>query len=175
MSHRLILVAFACGVLLWTIFAQLNHYLSGWHINLFVGGLLVTFPALRLTYRDGWKVMLLLGFWCDADAPIRFGLHAILFLAAYTIIYHLRGRFPREEGLFGVMVAMIANAGIFLAMTIALVVRHPAPFSALPAVILDLFISELFVAVAAGWFFTLQEHALEIAGFSLRRDQRGLL
>jgi rod shape-determining protein MreD len=175
MSHRLILVVFACGALLWTIFAQLNHYLSGWHVNLFVGGLLVTFPALRLSYRDGWKIVVLLGFWCDADAPVRFGLHAVLFLTAYTLIYRLRGRFPREEGLFGLLVAIVANAGIFLALTLALVVRHPAPFSALPPIFLDLFISELFVAVAAGWFFTLQEHALQIAGFSLRRGQRGLL
>ncbi|MGC4074354.1 MAG: hypothetical protein QM760_17945, partial [Nibricoccus sp.] len=42
-SRRLILVAFACGVVLWTLFGQLNHYLSDWHISLFVGGLLVTF------------------------------------------------------------------------------------------------------------------------------------
>ncbi|MGC4072260.1 MAG: hypothetical protein QM760_07050 [Nibricoccus sp.] len=57
----------------------------------------------------------------------------------------------------------------------ALIVRHPTPFGALPAILLDLFMSELFVALAAGWFFTLQEHALEIAGLSLRREQRGLL
>ncbi|MGC4072261.1 MAG: hypothetical protein QM760_07055 [Nibricoccus sp.] len=83
--------------MLWTLFGQLNHYLSDWHISLFVGGLLVTFPALRLPYRDGWKIVVLLGFWCDASAPIRFGLHAVLFLVAYTFIFNLRGRFPREE------------------------------------------------------------------------------
>jgi hypothetical protein len=174
-SRRLVLVAFACGVLLWTMFTQLNHYFSDWHISLFVGGLLVTFPALRLHYRDGWKIVVLLGFWCDASAPIRFGLHAIFFLVAYTFIFNLRGRFPREEAFFGVLVALIANAAIFLLLTIALIVRHPAPFSALPAIFLDLFLSELFVALAGVWFFTLQEHALEIAGLSLRREQRGLL
>lgn len=174
-SRRLIFVAVACGAALWTLFAQLNHYLSGWHVSLFVGGLLVTFPALRLNYRDGWKIVVLLGFWCDATAPIRFGLHAVMFLAAHTFIFNLRGRFPREEAFFGILVALIANAAIFLVLTLAMIVRHPAPFSALPAILLDLLLSELFVAVAASWFFALQEHALEIAGLSLRRDQRGLL
>ena len=174
-SRRIILVAFACGALLWTIFGQLNHYLSEWHVSLIVGGLLVTFPALRLASRDGWKIVLLLGLWCDAGAPVHFGLHAILFLAAHTFIFHVRGRFPREEVFFGSLVALIANAAIFRVLTAGLIVRNPAPLSALPAILLDLFLSELFVAVAAGWFFALQEHALEFAGLSLRREQRGLL
>lgn len=174
-ARRLIFVALVCGVLLWTLFGQLNHYLSDWHVNLFAGGLLVTFPALRLAYRDGWKIVVLLGLWCDAGAPVHFGLHAILFLAAHTAIFHVRGRFPREEVFFGTLVALIANAAIFLVLTAGLIVRNPAPFAALPAIILDLFLSELFVAVAAGWFFALQEQALEFAGLSLRREQRGLL
>jgi hypothetical protein len=174
-SRRLILVAFVCGALLWTLFGQLNHYLSGWHISLYVGGLLVVFPALRLPYRDGWKIAVLLGLWCDTGAPLHFGLHAILFLAAHTFIFNLRSRFPREETFFGILVALIANAVIFLILTVGLIVRHPSPLAALPAILLDLFISELFVALAAGWFFALQEHALEIAGINLRRDQRGLL
>ncbi|ATC65112.1 hypothetical protein CMV30_14760 [Nibricoccus aquaticus] len=174
-SRRLILVASVCGIVLWTVFAQLNHYLSSWHVSLFIGGLLVVFPALRLNYRDGWKIVVLLGLWFDATAPVRFGLHAVLFLAAHTFIFNLRARFPREETYFGILVALIANAAIFLVLTLGLIVRHPAPLGALPAIFLDLFISELFVALAAGWFFSLQEHALEIAGFSLRHERRGLL
>lgn len=174
-SRRSILVLCACGALLWTIFGQVNHYLSDWHISLFVGGLLVTFPALRLPYRDGWKIAVLLGLWCDTGAPVRFGLHAVMFMAAHTFIFHLRGRFPREEAFLGTVVALIANAAIFIVLTGALITRHPAPFAALPALLLDLFLSELFVAVTAAWFFALQEHALEFAGLSLRREQRGLL
>ena len=174
-SRRIILVAFACGALLWTLFGQLNHYLSSWHVSLYVGGLLVVFPALRLPYRDGWKIVVLLGLWCDAGAALHFGLHAILFLAAHTFIFNMRGRFPREETLFGILVALIANAAIFLILTLGLIVRHPSPFAALPAILLDLLISELFVALAAGWFFSLQERSLEIAGISLRHERRGLL
>ena len=174
-SRRLILVGFVCGVVLWTLFSQLNHYLSGWCISIYVGGLLVTFPALRFPYRDGWKIAVLLGLWCDTGAPLHFGIHAILFLAAHTFIFNLRSRFPREEIFFGILVAVIANAALFLILTVGLIVRHPSPLAALPAILLDLFISELFVALAAGWFFALQERALEITGISLRHERRGLL
>jgi hypothetical protein len=173
-AHRLILVSFACGALLWTLFAQLNHYLSDFHVSLFIGGLLVTFPALRLNHRDGWKIAVLLGLWCDATAPVRFGLHAVLFLAAHTFIFQMRDRFPREEPFFGILVGLIANAALFLVLTLVLITRHPTPFAALPAVLLDLLVSELFLAAVASWFFAFQERALEIAGLSLRRGQRGL-
>jgi hypothetical protein len=175
MSGRTVTIVFAIGVLFWTLFEQLNHYLSDWYISLFIGGLLVTFPALRLRSRDSWKIVLLLGFWCDATAPVRFGLHAVLFLAAHTFIHFFRDRFPREETTLGVAVALIANAAIFLVLTIAMIERHPTPFAALPAMFLDLFMSELFIALVAPWFFAMQERALEIAGVSLRREQRGLL
>jgi hypothetical protein len=174
-GRRVVLVSSACGALLWTLFGQLNHYLSDFHVSLFVGGLLVTFPALRFSYRDGWKIAVLTGLWCDATAAVHFGLHAVLFLAAHTFIFQMRDRFPREEAFLGIVVALVANAAIFLVLTIGLLVRNPAPFSALPAVLLDLFISELFVAAVGAWFFALQERALEIAGLSLRRGQRGLL
>jgi hypothetical protein len=173
-SRRLVAVSFACGALLWTLFAQLNHYLSSLHLNLFVGGLLVTFPALRLSYRDGWKIVVLLGLWCDASAPVRFGLHAVLFLAAYTAVFHVRDRFPREEVFFGLLVALITNAAIFFVLTLGLIVRHPEPFSALPAMLVDLVVSELAIAAVATWFFALHERAVEIAGLSLRQERRGL-
>ncbi len=174
-ARRLVLVSFGCGALLWTIFGQLNHYLTGFHVSLFVGGLLITFPALRLSYREGWKIAVLLGLWCDALCPVRFGLHAVLFLAALTCIHHVRDRFPRDELSFGIVVALAANAVLFLALTAGLIVRHPQPLSALPAILTDLLLSELALVAVAPWFFALQERALEIAGLSLRRGQRGLL
>ncbi len=175
MSRRTVSIAFVCGVLFWTLSEQLNHYLSGWHVSLFIGGLLVTFPALRLRSRDSWKIVILLGLWCDATAPVRFGLHAVLFLSAHTFIHFFRDRLPREETLLGVVVALIANAAIFLVLTLAMIERHPTPFAALPAILFDLFLSELFIALIAPWCFALQERTLEIAGVSLRREQRGLL
>jgi cell shape-determining protein MreD len=174
-ARRLIFVSFGCGALLWTIFGQLNHYLTGLHASLFIGGLLVTFPALRLSYREGWKIAVLLGLWCDALSPVRFGLHAVLFLAALTFIHHVRDRFPRDELSFGIVVALITNAALFLVLTAGLIVRHPQPLSALPAILSDLLLSELALAAVTPWFFALQERALEIAGLSLRRGQRGLL
>jgi hypothetical protein len=174
-ARRLILVSFGCGALLWTLFGQLNHYLSGLHLSLFIGGLLITFPALRLGQREGWKIAVLLGLWCDALCPVHFGLHAVLFLAAHTVIHHLRDRFPRDELSFGIVVALIANAALFLILTTGLIVRHPRPLDALPAILTDLLFSEIVLVLVAPWFFALQERALEIAGLNLRRGQRGVL
>jgi rod shape-determining protein MreD len=168
-------ITFACGALLCWLVAQLNHAVAPWQMSFFVGGLLVAFPALRLSYADGWKLVVALGLWCDAVAPVRFGLHAVLFLAAHSVAFYLRGRFPREATMMGVIVAVLANTGIYLVLSVALIGRAPSILAALQPMFFDLLASGLFVAAVAPWFFALQERALEICGLSLRREQRGLL
>jgi rod shape-determining protein MreD len=172
--RRPLFVIFGGSVLLWWLVAQLNHLLAPAQFSVFVGGLLVAFPALRLGHREGWKLAVLLGLWCDAAAPVRFGLHAILFLAAHSVIFSLRGRFPREEALLGILVAVLANTGIALVLSVALIGRGPAPLAALPPILFNLLASGIFVALITPWFFALQERSLEICGVGLRRERRGL-
>jgi rod shape-determining protein MreD len=167
-------ISVGCGFLLWLIAAQANHYLALWHVSLFVGGLMVAFPALRLSYREGAWVSFILGLFLDAGSPVPFGLHAFLLLLAHGIVFNARSRFPREENIVGLLVAVCANLGIFLAISIAFMVRGRLPMSVWPRLFLDCLASQVVIALITPWFFALQEHALEIGGVGLRRDQRGL-
>ena len=49
---------------------QLNHYLAPHGAYLFIGGLLVTFAALRLSLRIGLMATLLIGLALDAVEPV---------------------------------------------------------------------------------------------------------
>ena len=169
------LIIFGCCVVLWVCISQLNHYLAFAHISVFTGGLLVTFAALRLDFRAGWWSSLLIGLLIDASTSVSFGFHGLLFVATHVGVFNLRGRFPREETTFGVAVALLANLTLFVVITLSLLHRSPTPLDMLPRLALDLLASEVVVLLLAPWFFALQEHILELAGVSLRREQRGLL
>ena len=183
--RRPFLLAFGSGVLLWTLVAQFNHHLTVAHLSVFVGGLLLTFSSLRLSHRDGWRAALLLGLWCDAAAPLHLNaggqlsvytvLHTALFLVTHTLLFRFRGRFPHQETIIAVVVALVANAFLFLALSLAYIVRNPVPLAAVPALSVHLLFSELVIALIAPWFFALQERLFEFAGVGLRREQRGLL
>lgn len=167
-------IVFACCVVLWVCTSQISHYLAPWHISVFVGGLLISFAALRLSFSAGWPVSLLIGLLMDGQAPVPFGFHGILLVMAHVGIFQLRSRFPREETIVAVSVALLANAALFVAISIALLRWSPAPLSMSGRLFFDFLASELLIVVAAPWFFALQERSLELAGVSLRSEQRGL-
>lgn len=172
---RTTFIILACCVVLWVCVSQLNHYLTPTHVSIFAGGLLVTFSALRMNFREGWWSSFLIGLLIDASTSVAFGFHGLLFALAHVGIFNLRGRFPREETAFGVVVSLFANLGLFLVITISLIHRTPSPLGVVPRLLVDLLASEIVVLVAAPWFFALQERALELGGVSHRREQRGLL
>jgi len=171
---RTIFILLTCCVILWACVSQLNHYLAPLHLSLFVGGLLVTFPALRLDFRTGWWSSLLIGLLIDSSTSVPFGFHGLLFVAAHIGVFNLRGRFPREETSFGIVIALMANLVLYMVISVALVHRSPELFDMIPRLLIDLLVSEILVLLLAGWFFALQERSLELAGVSLRREQRGL-
>lgn len=172
---RTTFILLAGCVVLWTLVCQINHYLTPLHLGTFAGGLLIAFSALRVGFREGWWCSILIGLLIDSSAAVYFGFHAMIFAIAHTVIYNLRGRFPREETAFGVIVALAANAGLYLLITLTLIHRNPAPAAMIPRLLADLLASELLILLVSPWFFALQERSLELCGVSLRREQRGLL
>jgi cell shape-determining protein MreD len=156
-------VTFLTLFLLWVVVGQVNHALSGLHVYVFVGGLFVTYAALQLPLRDGLAAVLLAGLLADAHAPVRFGLHSLLFAVAFVIIFNIRDHLPRDETVARVFVALLANLGIFLVLSFALIGRNPAPGAVWPRLIFDLICSQVFLALIAPWFFALQARALVLA------------
>jgi len=157
-------VLFATLVLLWTVVAQANEALASAHVYLFAGGLYVTFAALVLPGGPGLAAVLLAGLLCDANAPVRFGTHALLFAAAHAVLVQLRDRLPHEHTAGRVVVALLANLGLFLALSLLRMGRLPDPAEAWGRLGSDLVASQLFLALAAPWFFALQTRALALSG-----------
>lgn len=161
MRHTL--VTFLTLLLLWAVVAEINHALSGLRVYLFVGALFVTYAALMLPFRAGLASTVLGGLLCDANAPVWFGTHLVLFTAAFAIVSHLRDRLPRDDTVARVVVASLANLGLFLLFSFTQIGGSPAPAIAWPRLIADLVCSQIFLALIAPWFFALQHHALLLA------------
>lgn len=159
---RAALVTFATLFLLWALVSQLNHALTGLGVYLWVGGLFVTHAVLVSSFRSGLLAAFLGGLLLDSTAPVAFGTHALLFAAAHALLFHLRDRVPRDETTARVVIALFANLALFLVFSF-LQSRHlPVPGAVWPRILLDFLSSQLFVAVAAPWFFALQSRALDL-------------
>ncbi len=161
MRHTL--ATFLTLVLLWALVAQGNHALSNLRVYLFVGGLFVTYAALMLPWRAGLATSLLGGLLCDANAPVAFGTHLLLFAAAFAVLWHLRDRLPREDTVARVIVALLANLALFLVFSFTQIGGSPVPAIAWPRLIGDLVCSQICLALIAPWFFALQHRALLLA------------
>jgi cell shape-determining protein MreD len=165
---RRALVLFLTLLVLWTLVAELNHTLAGLRVYLFVGALYVTYAALALPLRAGLAASLLGGLLCDANTPVWFGTHLLLFSAVHVVLFHLRNRLPRDDALARVIVALLANLVIFVVFSLTQLRASPAPPVAWTRLISDLVCSQVFLALVAPWFFALQARALVLA----RAEQR---
>ena len=160
---RRTLTLFATLIILWTVVTQLNHEISPLHVYLFTGGLFVAFAALTQPFRSGLLATALAGLVCDANTPVAFGTHVVLFGATHLILFRLRDRVPRDDTLSRVVVAVLANLGLFVVFSLLQILRHPAITANWPRLLFDLVCSQVFLALIAPWFFALQERTLVLA------------
>lgn len=157
---RSILVLFATLLLLWTITEQANQLLAPYAVAIFLGGMYVTYAALRLPSAIGGPAVFLIGLVCDANAFLPFGTEALLFLALHLLIRRLRDRLPYEDTVGQVAIAWLANACLFLALSIGRAHRAPLPSAYWTRCGADLVLSQIVLALIAPWFFALQEASL---------------
>jgi len=156
-------VLFLTLLLLWALVAEMNHALSPAHVWLFAGGLFVAYAALALPLAPGLAAVILAGCVFDAHAPVAFGTHAALFAIAHLLIHNARDRLPRDETGAHVLIALTANFGLFLALSLDCARRAPASGAEWFRLLADLACSQVFVALIARWFFALQARALKLA------------
>jgi rod shape-determining protein MreD len=150
-------------VLLWAILAELNHALSGLHFHVFGGALFVASAALHQPLRPGLAASLFGGLVCDANTPVAFGTHFVLFAAAHLFLHRVRDRVPRQDPVFAIVVVLLLNLALFLAFSLLLLPASPASFVVWPRLLADLIASQLVLAFATPWFFALQDRALALA------------
>jgi rod shape-determining protein MreD len=161
---RRFLTLFACSIVLWVIVTQLNHSLSGAHIYLFTAGLFVTFAALTQPFAGGLWVALCAGLVFDANTPVAFGTHLVLFAITHILVFRLRDRVPRNDTASRVIVAVLANLALFIVFSVLQIIRLPTIAANWPRMLLDLVCSQLFIVLVAPWFFALQARALALVG-----------
>jgi hypothetical protein len=167
MKNRVFILTVA-SLLLALVLGQLNHYLAVWQVHVWCGGLFVTFVALRLNYGTGAAAAFVAGLLLDAGEPISFGTQGLLFLATHAVIFNMRARAPRDETVVGVVIALLANLGLFLAMSFLRVDPIVEPARAWMRIFADLLASQIVLALIAPWFFSVQARLLELSGNSLR-------
>lgn len=150
-------------LLLWALVAQLNDALSSLRVYLFPAALFVAYSALTQPLRSGLFASCVGGLLCDANAPVAFGSHLLLFAVAHVILHHLRDRVPRDDNIAAIIVALLTNLALFLVFSIAQIHRSPAPAAVWPRLIVDLLCSQVFLVLVTPWFFALQARALELS------------
>ncbi len=151
---------------------EINHYLAAWHVQLYLGGLLLTFPLLRLRFKQGLVFVSALGFFHDAVTAFPFGASLVAFLIAHTVVYSLRSHFHREAPTSGLAVAFVLNGTLILAFALIWMPDHTHKALYWQRILVDAMFSQLAVFFIAGWFFMLQNEALRFFGIFLDQEQR---
>jgi rod shape-determining protein MreD len=150
-------------LLLWAIVAQLNDALSALRVHVFAGALFVAFTALTQPRRAGLAAVMLGGLICDANTPVAFGTHMLLFAAAHTVLFQLRERVTRDDNTSAIVVVLLTNLALFLIFSFTQIHDAPLPAVIWPRLVADLVCSQIFLVLVTPWFFALQAGALALA------------
>lgn len=150
-------------VLLWGLVAEVNHAIAPYRVYLFTGALYVVYSALTQPLRAGLLVSCMGGLICDANSPVNFGMHLLLFSLAHVIVRHVRDRIAHDDSLSLTFVTLLANLALFLVFSFSQIQASPAPAAIWPRLIVDLLCSQVFVTLVTPWFFALQRQSLVLA------------
>jgi rod shape-determining protein MreD len=166
------LIAFLANLLLCWLVGLANNCLAGAAVHLYVGGLFVVYPALRLDRKHGLIAIVLTGLLVDATAPVPYGTSMLLLGLVHATLLYGRQRFPREGAVFGIVVALLANLFLVIALSFLLVGANPRPGSAWLRVFVDLLASQLFLVLITPWFLALQDRAMALAAIHPETGRR---
>lgn len=170
-NNRWVLVSIGHYVALFFL-TQLNHYLSPYGIQLFVLGMLISFSALELNYKQGLLSLIPVSLVIDSKLPLPFGFTLIASLTLFTVAHLLRSRVRREITASALVTSVLLNLASYGAYTfgamryLSLEAIHFGPLA------LNLLASTLVVLVINRTFFDTQVGVLSIFGINLAEEQR---
>lgn len=150
-------------LILWAVVAELNHILSVWRIYLFAGSLFVCFAAVTQPWLTGLATAVFAGLLYDANSPVLFGTHVLLFVLGHITLAHIRDRVPRDDAIAATVLTLLTNLALFLVFSFSQIHGSPAPGIIWPRLLMDLLCSQIFVALVTPWCFALQARALALA------------
>jgi hypothetical protein len=155
----------ACNVVLLAVTAMVNDGLAGWSVSLFLAGLCMIRPVMKLQPAGLLLCVVFSGLAGDAQSPTPPGFLMTLFALGAALIILVRpwlGQMGRTQQ---IALACILNAGYFLAFTLWEATRGGAAgpvFWERAAV--DFCLSQFILLLVGIWFFEFQECVLALAG-----------
>jgi rod shape-determining protein MreD len=169
------LIVFVANLLLYWLTGVINHYLAPFALHLYVGGLFVVYSALRLDPKHGVIAMILTGLAFDAMEPVPYGTHVLLLGLVHATLLYGRRRFPREGGVFGIVLAQFSNLFLYIALSFLLIGANPVPAEAWLRIFVDLLASQIAILFLAPWFLSLQSRTMAYAKIHPETGRRLML
>lgn len=151
---------------------QANYYLAPHGIQIFALGMLISFSALELNFKQGVLSLVPITLIIDCKTPLPFGFTFIASITLFTVAHILRSRVRREITASSLASSIILNLAAFGACTFG-ALRYLGPETLhFGPIALNLFASTLVVILLNRIFFDTQVGVLSIFGINLAEEQR---
>lgn len=151
---------------------QLNHYLMPLGIHVFILGLLISYSAMELSFKQGFLSLVPIAFHLDSKSPLPFGFTLVLALTLFTLVHAARSRVRREISSSALVTTVMLNLVAFSAYTLGAIRNFGTEGLHFGPLVLNLFISAIVVALLNRLFFEVQTGALALFGVNLAEEQR---
>ena len=152
--------------------AQANHYLTPVGLNALVVGMLVSFSAMELSFKQGLLSLVPIALYLDSKSPLPFGFSLALFLLLFTLAYIIRSQVRREITASALASSIMLNLTAFLAYTLATAWHLGTEGLSFGVLALNLSLSAVVVALVNSLFFQAQTDTLAFFGVNLAEEQR---
>lgn len=170
--HRWLIVSVVHYMALFFV-SQLNHYITPFGINILILGMLISFSAMVLNFKQGILSLIPIALHLDSKSPLPFGFSLTLFLFLFTLAYVIRSRVRREITASTLASSIMFNLAAFIAYTFAAASYLGLGNLSFDTLALNLFLSAVVITLFNNLFFQIQYGALAIFGINIGEEQRG--
>lgn len=170
-NNRWILVTIVHYVALFFL-AQANYYLAPSGFQIFVLGMLISFSALELNYKQGLLSLAPISFFLDAKSPLPFGFTFLVSITLFTIAHILRSRVRREMKGSSLASSIMLNMSAYVIYSLGVVRFLGSEGVYFGPIALNLLANTLVVVLLNRVFFDTQIGVLSIFGINLAEEQR---
>lgn len=170
-QNRWLLVAIGNYFTLFFI-SQANFYISPSGLQIFALGMLISFSALELNYKQGLLALAPVTLAIDSKSPLPFGFTLLASIALFTVAHILRSRVRREATASSLAASLALNVAAYGAYTFGAMRYLGAEGIHFGPIALNLLASTLVITVINRIYFDTQIGVLSIFGINLAEEQR---
>ncbi len=154
------------------VFAQINHYISPFGINILITGMLLSFSSLVLNHTQGALSIIPVALYLDSISPLPFGSSLMILIGLHYLIVGLRYQFRRESEGISMAVSLIANFAIHLLYSIFAITYLGIEGLDSIQIVLNLIVSGLVIGLLNTVYLRTQIELLSLFGIQIAQEQR---